>query len=107
MTNTDDIYGGKFMKASDLQKPVRLTIKSARIEQFPGRKEGEVQNKVVLTFNDIEKEMVVNATNAARITEISKTKIIEDWVGTTIMLVKDKTKYAGNLVDTIAVMTPV
>lgn len=107
MTTIDDIYGGKYMKASDLQKPVKLTIKAARVEQFPGRAEGEVKDKVVLVFNDIEKELVVNATNAARISEIANTKVIEDWAGTTIMLVKDKTKYAGNIVDTIAVMAPV
>lgn len=107
MTNIDEIYGGKFMKAGDLQKPVRLTIKSARVELFPTREGEEPKQKVVLSFNDIEKEMVVNATNAARITDIAKTKVIEDWAGVSIMLVKDKVKFAGNLVDTIAVMAPV
>ena len=107
MTNMDDIYGGKYMKATELVKPVRLTIKAARVESFPGRTEGETKDKVVLSFNDIEKEMVVNATNAARIAEIAHTRIIEDWVGTTIMLVKDKVKFAGNMVDSIAVMAPV
>ena len=107
MTNIDEIYGGKFMKATDIQKPVRLTIKSARIEQMPARDNEEARNKVVLTFNDIEKEMVVNATNAARIAEIAKTRVIEDWAGIVVMLVKDKTKFRGNLVDTISVMAPV
>lgn len=106
MTTIDDVFGGKYLKAADLQRPVVYTISDAKVESFTA-KDNSQKNKVVLSFKETEKQLVVNKTNGARIADITKSRVIEEWLGFRVMLLKDKVPFGGSLVDSISVSAPV
>lgn len=103
----NDIYsGGQYLKATDVQKPVTVTILEVSLEDFTKKgKDGveELQKKIVLTFDDVDKKFVLNKTNAVAIGDILGSTNTDSWIGQKIKLWKSKTQFQGNMVDCIAV----
>lgn len=103
----NDIYsGGLYLKSEDVQKPVTVTILEVGLEEFTKKgKDGveELQKKIVLTFQDVDKKMVLNKTNAVAIGDILGSTNTDTWIGQKIKLWKSKTQFQGKMVDCIAV----
>lgn len=98
--NIDEAFPSKYLKASDLQgaEPV-VTIDCVKMEEV-GR---DKQHKAVLYFNGKEKGLVLNKTNANKITELLGSGITEEWAGQRIRLFATETQFGGDMVDCIRV----
>ncbi len=59
-----DLYGSPFLKGSDLQRPVKLTISDLEIGEFTDQKSGAVQKRVIMAFAGAKKRLVLNKTHA-------------------------------------------
>ena len=95
-----DIYvsEGKSLKAEDLQgKARKLQIESYDTVEFDGAQ------KIVLSFVGAQKGLVLNITNANRITANLGTDDIDGWVGKEIIIYPTMTEFSGKQVPCIRV----
>jgi hypothetical protein len=97
----DEIFPSKYLKASDLNKPIVVTIDSAPFEVLKNP-EGKEQSKVVLYFRGAKKALPLNITNWDAVAAICG-EDTEDWPGGKIELYADKTRMGGKTVDCIRV----
>jgi len=93
MTSIDEFFGN-FLKSEYFAKgeEMNLVIKEVKVERV-GR-EDDIENKIVVYFSGLrsdlaEKGLGLNKVNAEAIAEISKTKVIEQWVGVRVCLYVD------------------
>ena len=104
MPNIQDAFPSKFLKASDLQgaEPV-VTMDHVAFEPVGRDKE----MKAVLYFQGKEKGLVLNKTNANKITELTKSGITEEWEGQKIRLYATETQFGGDTVECIRIKAAV
>jgi hypothetical protein len=98
--NIDSAFPSSYFKAADLNdKPVKVTMKNVMMEDIGG------DHKPVLYFEDSEKGLVLNKTNANNIKVLygSDTK---DWPGKEIVLFPTVTDFQGRTVDCVRVRGP-
>ncbi len=100
MPNIADAFPSKYLKASDLQgsEPV-VTLDHVAFE--PVGKDKEM--KAVLYFRGKDKGLVLNKTNANKITQLLSSGITEEWEGQKIRLYATETTFAGDTVDCVRV----
>jgi hypothetical protein len=89
----DQLYPSRFLRAADLDgKPLRVTIASLKRDDVGG------EQKVVLSFTDGSKDLILNKTNARAIA-----KALGDetgaWAGKAIVLVPTQVDFRGDMVD--------
>lgn len=92
MPSINDVYESKskFLKVEDLQKKrVALTILNCEVQNV-----GE-DKKLVLSFNETEKTLALNVTNARMLQMLTDTDDYTAWVGTRIILRPDMTSFNG------------
>jgi len=100
MPNINDSFPSNYLKASDLGgHTVVVTID--RVEFEPVGREREM--KAVLYFVGKTKGVVLNKTNARKITEIAGSALTEDWQGHALALYPTETEFAGETVECIRV----
>lgn len=106
MGNIQDAFPSKYLKASDLQqREIVATIDRVDYESVgQGAKQ---ERKPVLYFMNKEKGLVLNKTNANKITELLSTGITEEWHGRQIRLYPTETQFAGETVDCIRIKAAV
>jgi hypothetical protein len=100
MPNIADAFPSKYVKASDLQG-VEPVVTMDRVEFEPVGQKREM--KAVLYFQGKEKGLVLNKTNANKITELTGSAITEEWEGQRIRLYATETQFGGDTVDCIRV----
>lgn len=100
MPNINEAFPSKFLKASDLkgQQPV---VVMSRVAFEPVGQTKEM--KAVLYFDGKEKGMVLNKTNANKITEIVGSALTEDWPNHQIRIYPSVTTFQGEEVECIRV----
>jgi ethanolamine ammonia-lyase large subunit len=84
MTDINDLFPSKYLKAADAEPEVTLTIARVSKESMKN-KEGKDELKPVIFFQELEKGMVLNKTNAATLTAMY-TSTIENWTGQKVVL---------------------
>ncbi len=100
MPNINDSFPSNYLKASDLGgRPVVVTIRSVEFE--PVGRDKEI--KGVVYFVGKKKGVVLNKTNARKITEIAGSALTEEWQGTAIAIYPTETEFAGEMVECIRV----
>ncbi len=102
-----EAYPSKFLASSDLivngqVKRIAVTFESVTREQITSDKGTET--KPIARFVGKDKRMVVNKTNWGRIVEILGLDDSDDWLGKSIVLSVEKTRYQGKMVNGIAVI---
>ena len=98
---TSSIFPSNYVKASDLNgREVPVVIAKAKIEKLGS------DNRLVLYFQNTEKGMVCNKTNAGRIEKMYGDDT-DGWIGKEIVLYADLVEYQGKTVDAIRVKPPV
>lgn len=104
MPNIQDAFPSKFLKASDLQgtEPI-VTIDHVAFEPVGRDKE----MKAVLYFRGKEKGLVLNKTNANKITQLIGSGITEEWEGQRVKLYATETQFGGDTVDCIRIKAAV
>jgi hypothetical protein len=100
MPNINEAFPSKYLKASDLkgQQPV-VTID--RVDFEPVGQSREM--KAVIYFQNKDKGVVLNKTNANKITEITGSALTEEWRGQQIRLYPSVTTFQGEEVECIRV----
>jgi len=94
--NINQLYGGDYLKADDLQgQPRTLTISGWSTKEFDDQK-----TKIVLTFERTTKTLVLNSTNANAIAEAHGFDT-DGWIGKSIELRPERVNFAGRMVDAI------
>src|SRR5262249_49105138 len=103
VSNINDYFPSKYLKASDLKgrEPV-VTIRAVNYEPVGQAK----QMKPVVYFAKVEKGLVLNKTNATRITQIAGSGVIEEWIGVQIKLYATQVEFQGELTDAIRIKPP-
>jgi hypothetical protein len=98
--NINDAFPSKYLRASDLkgQQPV-VTMAEVKFEAVGQSRE----MKAVLYFDGKEKGIVLNKTNANKITEIVGSALTEHWRGHQIRLYPSVTTFQGEEVECIRV----
>jgi hypothetical protein len=99
--NINELYPSAYIKAQDVETPKLVTINSLEVN----RKMNDGEHKHVLSFAEIEQELVLNKTNTGLIASIHGQNT-QDWVGKQIVLFKDKTSLQGKVVDCVRVRAP-
>lgn len=85
----DDIYPSRFIKGKDVKKLIKVTISKSEKEDFPDKP------KIVLGFDELDKEFVLNKTNALKMEKITGTGNFREWVGEVIILFPVVIPYKG------------
>ena len=100
MPNINDAFPSKFMKASDLQgtEPI-VTID--RVDFEPVGRDREM--KAVLYFAGKTKGLVLNKTNATKISQLVGSDLTEEWTGQRVRLYATETTFGGETVDCIRI----
>jgi hypothetical protein len=93
----DELYPSRFLRCADLNgKPMRVTIASLKREDIGG------EQKVVLSFTNGTKSLVLNKTNARAIAKTLGDET-RGWAGKDIILVPASVDFRGDMVDAIRV----
>jgi hypothetical protein len=98
--NINESFPSNYLKASDLgtSSPI-VTIE--RVEHEPVGRDREM--KAVLYFEGKEKGVVLNKTNARKITELVGSPETDEWAGFKIRLFATTTEFGGETVECIRV----
>lgn len=98
--NINDSFPSNYLKASDLgtAQPI-VTI--ARVEHEAVGRDREM--KAVIYFDGKEKGVVLNKTNAKKITELVGSPETDEWAGFRIRLFATTTEFGGETVECIRV----
>jgi hypothetical protein len=97
----DEVFPSKYLKATDLNNPIVVTIDSAPLEMLKNP-EGREQHKTVLYFKGAKKALPLNVSNWDTVAEICG-EDTDDWPGAKIELYATKTQMGGKMVDCIRV----
>jgi hypothetical protein len=96
--NINQAFPGSYLKAADLDgKRTTVTIKGVDMEDIGG------DHKPVLKFVGKDKGVVLNKTNAGRLTELTGSADTDNWVGWSVQLVVEKVDYQGKRVQAIRI----
>jgi hypothetical protein len=95
MATRDEMFPSRFAKAPDLNgKPLGVTITGADRETMKDTS-GKEKEKLILSFKEIKKQLVLNATNWDAIVDVLDEANSDDWVGGRIELYPAKTNLPG------------
>jgi len=106
--NLNDIRTSKYLKKEDVGEGALVTIKSLS-EQNVAKDGAEPDMKVVIQFEEFEKPMVLNSTNAQIIIQITgKDDDFENtWPGSKVVLYNEpNVSFGGKLTGGIRVRAP-
>ncbi len=102
----NEIYdsNSNFLKAADLQgkKPV-LTIATAEVVTKDYQDGNGPKKQIVLSFEQTEKVLGLNFTNASRIAELTGSEDCDDWVGVSIKLFTEVVNFQNKKVDAVRI----
>ena len=99
----DELYPSRFLKATDLDKPLTLKIRDLEVQSLGG--EGS-EEKPVLFFVGYPKGLVLNKTNAATIANIADSDDSDDWLGIKIELYRESILMHGERKACVRVRAP-
>ena len=86
------------MKAGDLKEPTTFTVKAVRVASLKG------ESKPIVSFEETNKEWVINKTNAAALAKRHGDIELSGLVGKKVVLATVSTTYQGDQVDGIRVV---
>ena len=97
--NADDFLGGNYLKKEDIDGPMTATLTDVWSEAVlnAGRK------KLVVSFREFEKPLILNKTNIKRLARIFETGDTTCWRGPVTLYVEAGVEYAGRVVGGIRV----
>lgn len=100
MPDINQAFPSNYLKASDIKGATPIvTIDHVGFEPVGRQKE----MKAVVYFKGKEKGLVLNKTNATKITQLAGSSQTEDWEGTRVLLYATETEFAGETVECIRI----
>ena len=106
MPLTSEMRESKFLKQSDIGAGALMTVRGCH--QYNVAMQGaEPEMKWCLHFEETEKPLVLNSTNAALCAQITKEEDTDNWTGHKVVLYDDPSiSFGGKLVGGIRVRAP-
>lgn len=104
MTDINEIYKSNSdnIKAEDIGNNMwTMTIKSADVKSF----DNGAERKIVLTFQEWDKQLPLNVTNARAIADMYGHNS-NDWIGRQIMLFSMPVKFQDRMVNAVRIRAP-
>jgi len=97
--NANDFLGGNYLKKEDVDGPITVTVTDVWTEAVlnAGRK------KLVISFTEFEKPLILNKTNIKRLARIFGTGDTKAWRGPVTIYVEPGVEYGGRVVGGIRV----
>ena len=92
----DSLYGGKYLKAEDIDEDFTSKIVDVTTEAF------ENGSKAVLSLEGEDRRLVVNKTNAESLRAVFG-KNLRDWIGKSIDVRRERAIFAGKSVPALRV----
>ena len=104
--HVSQLKDSKFLKRADVGSGALVTIRSLTQENVA--KEGaDPEMKYAVHFDELDKPMILNSTNAQLISQILKEEETDGWVGQRVVLYDDPSvSFGGKLVGGIRVRAP-
>lgn len=102
MTTMNDLFPSPYLTAHDVAHKPTVTVKSFSKKTMKN-KQGEEEVKPVIFFNEFEKGMVLNKTNANTIAGLYGA-VLEDWIGERVTLHSVMVEAFGESTEAIRVM---
>lgn len=104
MTHWKKLTNPDYLGAYSLEdrQDIVLTIGKVQQETVTGP-EGKREDCLVCHWQEREKPMILNSTNAKMIAKLLKTPYIEEWIGHKIQIGVEKVKAFGEVVDALRV----
>jgi hypothetical protein len=96
----NEVYPSRWLKASDLSEDGEQ-VTNSKVSIEPVGEERE--EKPVMTFDELEKELVVNVTNWNAVADITGEEDSDHWIGSRIKLIKAKVPFGTKQVEAIRV----
>lgn len=81
-----ELYPPRWLKPTDLPKPITATIAAVNVEDLYNPKAGEHQQKAVVSFQGGRKRLILNKTQCAAIEKITGSEVFTGWVGHAVTL---------------------
>ena len=97
--NADDFLGGNYLKKEDLDGPTIATVENVWSEAVIGAS----RRKMVVSFQEIEKPLILNKTNIRRLVRIFGSTETGSWKGKVTLYVELNVEYGGRVVGGIRV----
>lgn len=99
--NLSDAFPSKYLKAGDLpdEGSETVTIEKIALEEI-GR---DRETKPVIYFEEFNKALVCNKTNARTIARAIGSEDFDDWIGQKINLYRAEVEFQGEMVESIRV----
>ena len=99
MPNINDQFPSKYLRASDFdEEGAIVTIAAVRQETLKNR-EGREEQKPILFFREHEQGLVLNKTNAKKLSALFKSEDTDDWVDQPVRIYATETQFGT---DTVA-----
>jgi hypothetical protein len=96
----NEVFPSRWLKAADLpEEGENVTISKVTIEAVGEERE----QKPVASFDELEKELVVNVTNWNSIVDITGEEDSDHWVGSRIKLIKAKVPFGTKQVEAVRI----
>ena len=102
MADFSDYYGGKYLKAEDVQSKPFVGV----IERVKGEKMNDGRMKAVVYFENREKGCVLNATRHKFMVAVAKSKNSDDWLGVKVAVRAGTTDFGGKEVGCVEFSAP-
>jgi hypothetical protein len=105
--NVNQIKQSNFLTKHDVGKGTLVTIKGDVFQQNVAKEGAPEEHKYCIAFDELEKPMVLNSTNAQLIAQITGSQESENWNGHKLVLYEDPSiSFGGKLVGGIRVRAP-
>jgi hypothetical protein len=98
--NIDVAFPSKYLKASDFEEGPRDVVIVRVIVEPVGK---ERLMKPILYFEGEEKGLVLNKTNASKLTSILGSKDTTHWTGKTVTCFSATVEFGGDMIDAIRI----
>jgi hypothetical protein len=96
----DEVYPSRWLKAADISPEGEdVTMRKVTKEEIGEERE----KKAIMSFDELDKELVVNKTNWDRIVELTGEHDSVKWAGHRIKLVRVRVPFGGKNVEAIRV----
>ena len=96
------LAGKEFLVGEELDgKDVTLIIKTISAENMQSQK--GIEKKVVATFESTDRKIILNVTNMRRISEITGSGFIQDWIGKKITFTTETVSAFGKTTQALRV----
>lgn len=104
MTHWKKYFDYRFISAEELDgKEVIMTIAGIDRDEVYSQSNRAKEKKATLSFKETDKKIVLNKTNAKKITEVLGTPHVEKWIGQKITLYPTSVQGFGSNVDAIRI----